>query len=224
MRVYLASDHAGFEMKNHLLRRLDELGHEVRDLGPAEFDPDDAYPPYCIEAGIRVMADEGSLGVVVGGSGNGEQMAANKVRGVRAALAWSIETASLAREHNDARIVAIGARMHTLDEAADDHHLLRRHPFLGGPTSPRPHRDARSGTRRVDSRRRCPSADAGAVVTVDRRGRMVSGSGAEDVVAAGRSGDDPRRPGPCRCSNASPRSASWHGRRGTAGRARRRCR
>jgi ribose 5-phosphate isomerase B len=119
MRVYLASDHAGFEMKNHLLRRLDELGHEVRDLGPAAFDPDDAYPPYCIEAGIRVMADEGSLGVVVGGSGNGEQMAANKVRGVRAALAWSIETASLAREHNDARIVAIGARMHTLDDAAE---------------------------------------------------------------------------------------------------------
>lgn len=118
MRVYLASDHAGFDLKNHLVRHLGEQGHDVRDVGPVEFDPDDAYPPFCIEAGVRVIADEGSLGVVIGGSGNGEQIAANKVPGIRAALAWNLDTAALAREHNDAQIVAIGARMHTAEEAA----------------------------------------------------------------------------------------------------------
>jgi ribose 5-phosphate isomerase B len=137
MRVYLASDHAGFEMKNHVLRHLEEQGHEVRDVGPLAFDPDDAYPPYCIEAGVRAVADEGSLGVVIGGSGNGEQIAANKVPGVRAALAWNVETATLAREHNDAQIVAIGARMHTLDEAA---RIVAR--FVDTPFSEDPrHRD-----------------------------------------------------------------------------------
>ncbi|MDT7746019.1 MAG: ribose 5-phosphate isomerase [Actinomycetota bacterium] len=118
VRVYLGSDHAGFELKTHLVRHLTEQGHEVQDVGPAEFDPDDSYPPYCIETGRRVIADPGSLGVVVGGSGNGEQMAANKVPGIRAALAWNVEIATLGREHNDAQVVAIGARMHTADEAA----------------------------------------------------------------------------------------------------------
>ncbi len=117
MRVYLGSDHAGYELKEHLARQLGELGYEVVDVGPASFDPDDDYPGYCLHTAARVVADPGSLGVVVGGSGNGEQIAANKVAGVRAALAWSIETARLAREHNDANVVGIGARMHTLDEA-----------------------------------------------------------------------------------------------------------
>jgi ribose 5-phosphate isomerase B len=118
MRVHVASDHAGFELKSYIVRSLVLLGHDVRDIGPQEHDPDDSYVPYCLEVGARVVADEGSLGVVIGGSGNGEQMSANKVRGVRAALAWSVETATLARQHNDAQIVAIGARMHTPDEAA----------------------------------------------------------------------------------------------------------
>ena len=118
MRVHLGSDHAGFALKTHLLAHLREQGHEVTDIGPAAFDPDDSYPPYCIETGRRVIADPGSLGVVIGGSGNGEQMAANKVHGIRAVLAWNVETASLGREHNDAQIVAIGARMHSPDEAA----------------------------------------------------------------------------------------------------------
>jgi ribose 5-phosphate isomerase B len=117
MRVYLASDHAGYELKVHLASYLAKQGYEVIDVGPHEFDPDDDYPAFCLHAGARVVADPGSLGVVIGGSGNGEQIAANKVAGVRAALAWSVETATLAREHNDANIVGIGARQHTLDEA-----------------------------------------------------------------------------------------------------------
>ncbi|MFV2018834.1 ribose-5-phosphate isomerase [Micromonospora sp. LOL_023] len=117
MRVYLAADHAGFELKVHLANHLVKQGYEVSDVGPHEFDPDDDYPAFCLHAGARVVADPDSLGVVIGGSGNGEQIAANKVVGVRAALAWNLETAQLARTHNDANVVAIGARQHTLDEA-----------------------------------------------------------------------------------------------------------
>ena len=117
MRVYLASDHAGYELKVHLANYLAKQGYDVVDVGPHEFDPDDDYPAYCLHAGARVVADPGSLGVVIGGSGNGEQIAANKVAGVRAALAWNMETATLARQHNDANIVSVGARLHTLDEA-----------------------------------------------------------------------------------------------------------
>jgi ribose 5-phosphate isomerase B len=118
MRVYLGSDHAGFELKVHLANHLARQGYELVDVGPRVFDPDDDYPAFCLHTGSRVVADPGSLGVVIGGSGNGEQIAANKVIGVRAALAWSVETAQLAREHNDANVIAVGARQHTLDEAA----------------------------------------------------------------------------------------------------------
>ncbi len=117
MRVYLGSDHAGYELKVHLAGALALQGYEVVDVGPAKFDPDDDYPVFCFHTGARVVADPGSLGVVIGGSGNGEQIAANKVPGVRAALAWNLDTARLGREHNDANIVAVGARQHTLDEA-----------------------------------------------------------------------------------------------------------
>ncbi len=117
MRVYLGSDHAGCELKVHLANHLAKQGYEVVDVGPHVFDPDDDYPAFCLHAGTRVVADPGSLGVVIGGSGNGEQIAANKVAGVRAALAWSVETAQLGRQHNDANVVAVGARQHTLDEA-----------------------------------------------------------------------------------------------------------
>ena len=116
MRVHLGSDHAGFELKQAVARRLGELGHEVVDHGPDQYDPVDDYPPFVLRAARGVAGDPGSLGVVLGGSGNGEAMAANKVRGVRCALAWSVETAALARQHNDANVVSLGARMH--DEAA----------------------------------------------------------------------------------------------------------
>jgi ribose 5-phosphate isomerase B len=118
VRVYIGSDHAGFELKAHLVEHLRAAGHDVVDVGAHRYTADDDYPPYCVEAARRTLADEGSLGIVVGGSGNGEQIAANKVPGCRAALAWNVETARLAREHNDAQVVGIGARMHTRDEAA----------------------------------------------------------------------------------------------------------
>jgi len=112
MRVHLGADHAAFEAKNDLALWLRSSGHEVVDHGPHHYDADDDYPVFCLRAARGVVADSGSVGVVLGGSGNGEQIVANKVRGVRAALAWSEQTAQLAREHNDANVVSIGARMH----------------------------------------------------------------------------------------------------------------
>ncbi|MDP9240641.1 MAG: ribose-5-phosphate isomerase, partial [Actinomycetota bacterium] len=117
MRVYLGSDHAGFELKGRLATALGSQGHEVVDVGALHFDPEDDYPAYCLVTAARVVDDAGTLGVVVGGSGNGEQIAANKVVGTRAALIWSDETARLAREHNDANVAGIGARMHSTEEA-----------------------------------------------------------------------------------------------------------
>src|SRR5688500_12068612 len=102
MRVHLGSDHAGLELKNHLSGWLNEHGHDVVDHGPFRYDAVYAYPPFCLRAAEAVATEEGSFGVVIGGSGNGEQMAANKVKGIRAALVWSEEIAALAREHNDA--------------------------------------------------------------------------------------------------------------------------
>ncbi|MEU4553572.1 ribose-5-phosphate isomerase [Micromonospora violae] len=131
MRVYLGSDHAGFELKVHLANHLAMQGYDVVDVGPHGYDPDDDYPTFCLHTGDQVVADETGLGVVIGGSGNGEQIAANKVAGVRAALAWSVETAQLARQHNDANVVAIGARQHTLDEATGIVEAFLSTPFSG---------------------------------------------------------------------------------------------
>jgi ribose 5-phosphate isomerase B len=117
MRVYLGSDHAGYELKAHLLKWLEDRGEEPVDCGPVAYAPQDDYPPFVLRAAARTAADPGSLGIVIGGSGNGEAIAANKVPGVRAALAWSLETAQLGREHNDANVLSIGARMHTVAEA-----------------------------------------------------------------------------------------------------------
>ena len=133
MRVYLGSDHAGFELKAALLSHLAAAGHQVTDCGPAEYQPDDDYPPYCIATAQRVVADPGSLGVVIGGSGNGEQIAANKVRGVRAALAYNTETAVLARQHNDANVLGLGARMHPQEEAISIVETFLSTPFSEGP-------------------------------------------------------------------------------------------
>lgn len=116
MRVHLGSDHAGLELKDHLMVWLTDHGHEVVDHGPFVYDALDDYPVFCLRAAEGVAADEGALGIVIGGSGNGEQMAANKVQGIRAALVWSEETATLAREHNDANVISVGGRMHTMEE------------------------------------------------------------------------------------------------------------
>ena len=117
MRVHIATDHAGYELKEHLVTVLANEGYEVVDHGAHVYDALDDYPPMCIEAGEAVVADAGSLGVVIGGSGNGEQMAANCVSGVRAALVWNVDTAVLAREHNNANVIAVGARQHSQEEA-----------------------------------------------------------------------------------------------------------
>lgn len=117
MRIYLGADHAGFDMKNVIKDHLSTAGHEVIDCGALEYDAQDDYPAYCIAAARKVVEDEGSLGIVLGGSGNGEQIAANKVPGARCALAWSVETAKLAREHNNAQLIGLGGRMHSEEEA-----------------------------------------------------------------------------------------------------------
>jgi ribose 5-phosphate isomerase B len=133
VRVHIGSDHAGFELKSHLLAHLASLGHDVVDVGPAVYDAQDDYPPFCIATGLAVLADPGSLGIVIGGSGNGEQIAANKVPGIRCALAWSVETATLGRQHNNAQVVGIGARMHSLDEAAEIAAAFVATPFSEDP-------------------------------------------------------------------------------------------
>jgi len=121
MRVHIATDHAGLDFSRQLTAHLTEAGHEVVDHGPGSYEPLDDYPSFCINAAQAVVTDQAAgveaLGVVFGGSGNGEQIAANKVRGARAALVWSHDTAVLAREHNDANVISIGARQHSLEEA-----------------------------------------------------------------------------------------------------------
>jgi len=135
MRIHIATDHAGLEFSTQLQHHLAEQGHEIVDHGPLEYDPVDDYPAFCIRAAQGVARDQAdgveTLGIVFGGSGNGEQMAANKVRGIRAALVWSIATAELAREHNDANVIAIGARQHTFEEAASFIDLFIATPFSG---------------------------------------------------------------------------------------------
>lgn len=116
MRIHIAADHAAFEAKNALADHLRAKGHDVVDHGAHVYDAEDDYPAFCFAAAEAVVREPGSLGVVMGGSGNGEQIAANKVKGTRAALAWSVETAKLAREHNNANVVSVGARMHSVDE------------------------------------------------------------------------------------------------------------
>ena len=135
MRVHLGSDHAGLELKAHLVAWLAEHGHEPVDHGPHVYDAQDDYPVFCLRAAEAVSADRAdgldSLGVVIGGSGNGEQMAANKVRGVRAALVWSEETAALAREHNDATVISVGGRMHSVEETTRFVEVFLATPFSG---------------------------------------------------------------------------------------------
>ena len=131
MRVYLGSDHAGFELKTRLIEWLAAAGHEPGDCGTPAYAQDDDYPPYVMRAAHGVAGDPGSLGIVIGGSGNGEQIAANKIPGIRAALAWTDETAQLARQHNDANVLSLGARMYTIDEATGFAKVFISTPFSG---------------------------------------------------------------------------------------------
>jgi ribose 5-phosphate isomerase B len=133
MRIHIATDHAGLDFSKHLQAHLTEAGHEIVDHGPTEYDPIDDYPAFCINAAKAVVRDQQAgveaLGVVFGGSGNGEQIAANKVLGVRAALVWNESTAELARQHNDANVISIGARQHTVEEATRFIDLFIATPF-----------------------------------------------------------------------------------------------
>jgi len=133
MRVYLGSDHAGFELKARLAESLKQAGHEPVDCGPSSYQPDDDYPVYVMRAAASVIGDPGSLGIVIGGSGNGEQIASNKVRGVRAALAWNTETARLAREHNNANVLSLGARETPVEDAVEFARVFVETPFSGDP-------------------------------------------------------------------------------------------
>lgn len=133
MRIHIATDHAGLEFSTRLQHHLSDQGHDVVDHGPLEYDALDDYPAFCIRAAQAVVRDQAdgvdTLGIVFGGSGNGEQIAANKVQGVRAALVWNVATAELAREHNDANVIAIGARQHTFEEAAKFIDIFIATPF-----------------------------------------------------------------------------------------------
>ena len=135
MRVHLGCDHAGLDLKDHLLGWLHDHGHEPVDHGPFQYDALDDYPVFCLraaEAVARERAEGGdSLGVVIGGSGNGEQMAANKVAGIRAALCYNTELARLAREHNDAQILSMGGRMQSVDEAKEMARTFLVTEFIG---------------------------------------------------------------------------------------------
>lgn len=131
MRVHIASDHAGYELKVHLAEHLRAGGHDVVDHGAHEYDALDDYPAFCLAAGEAVAAEPGSLGVVIGGSGNGEAIAANKVDGVRAALVWNLDTARLGRQHNDANVISIGARQHPVDDVVAFVDAFLAEPFSG---------------------------------------------------------------------------------------------
>jgi len=135
MRVHLGSDHAGLDLKDHLLNWLVDHGHEAVDHGPFVYDAVDDYPVFCLRAAEGTVADQAdgieALGVVIGGSGNGEQMAANKVKGVRSALVWSEEIAVLAREHNDANVISVGGRMHSVEDMTRFVEVFLATPFSG---------------------------------------------------------------------------------------------
>ena len=133
MRIYLGSDHAGFALKARLIEHLRQLGHEPVDCGPASFAPDDDYPAYVMAAAAATVADPGSRGIVIGGSGNGEAIAANKIKGVRCALAFSDDTARLGREHNDANVLSLGARMYAEAQALRFAEIFVATPFSGDP-------------------------------------------------------------------------------------------
>ena len=148
MKIQLGCDHAGFELKEKIVIHLKNKGHEVIDHGAKTYDALDDYPVFCFLAAQAAANDSNSLAIVIGGSGNGEQISANKIKGVRAALAWSVETAKLAREHNNANVMGLGGRMHSesvslaivdafigTDFSNDERHIRRINQISGYETS-----------------------------------------------------------------------------------------
>jgi ribose 5-phosphate isomerase B len=136
VRITLASDHAGFRLKAFLVRHLGDQGHEVTDLGTDSEEPVD-YPPFCAAAARAVVAGDADVGIVLGGSGQGEAIAANKVHGTRAALCHDELTARLARQHNDANVLSLGGRLLTETVATGIVEAFLTTPFEGGRHVPR---------------------------------------------------------------------------------------
>ena len=131
MIIALASDHAGFDYKEQIKGLLQSLGHEVRDFGADGHDPVD-YPLFIRPAAEAVARRECERGIVLGGSGNGEAIVANKVKGVRCALCWNVESARLSRQHNDANALSLGQRLIALDTAREVVTVWLATPFEGG--------------------------------------------------------------------------------------------
>jgi ribose 5-phosphate isomerase B len=131
MKIALGSDHAGFRYKEEIKRWLTERGHEVQDCGTHSEDPVD-YPLFIRPAAEAVAAGTAERAIVLGGSGNGEAMAANRIKGVRCALCWNEETARLGRQHNDANALSIGQRMIPLETALEIVRIWLETPFEGG--------------------------------------------------------------------------------------------
>ncbi len=130
-RIAFGSDHAGYELKQHLIDRLSTAGHVIIDCGTNSTESVD-YPAFCAAAARSVSNGEADFGIVLGGSGQGEQLAANKVRGVRAALCSCLYTARMARQHNDANVLSIGARVVGIGLAEEIVDLFLATPFEGG--------------------------------------------------------------------------------------------
>ncbi len=132
MKIAIGSDHAGFEYKEKIRALLSTLGHEVKDFGTFSADPPVDYPLFIRPTAEAVARGEFERGIVLGGSGNGEAIVANKVHGIRCALCWSLETARLAREHNDSNVLSIGQRMIPEDLALEIVKIWLVTPFAGG--------------------------------------------------------------------------------------------
>ena len=134
MKIYLASDHAGFNLKQFLGGLLKDHGHDVEDCGALEMDPLDDYPDFIITAAVKVANNPNSRGIIMGGSGQGEAIAANRIKGVRAVVYYDgpIDIVKLSRTHNNANILSFGARFITQEKAADTVDLWLSEPFEGG--------------------------------------------------------------------------------------------
>jgi len=131
MKIAIGSDHAGYAYKSEIVKHLGELGHEVQDFGTHSTDPVD-YPLFIRPVALAVAAGQFERGIVLGGSGNGEAMAANRVKGARCALCWSLESARLSRAHNDANVLSLGERLLPLDLALEIVRVWLTAPFEGG--------------------------------------------------------------------------------------------
>jgi ribose 5-phosphate isomerase B len=131
MRIGIGSDHAGFRYKTAIKQHLERLGHTVQDFGPASEEPVD-YPKFIRPTALAVASGECERGIVLGGSGNGEAIVANRVPGIRCALCWDLRSARFCREHNDANMISLGERMIAIEEALEIVDLWLSTPFSGG--------------------------------------------------------------------------------------------